>query len=55
MNVKAIFEVSSHWISGPQEKTEECDLKKMKTKGEMRSLLNAPQDPVKVGAWVRLT
>ena len=31
MNVKAIFEVSSPWISEPQEKAEECDLKKIKT------------------------
>ena len=40
--------------SESEEKAEECDLKKMKTKGEMRSLLNAPQDPVKISPQVRL-
>jgi hypothetical protein len=40
--------------SESDEKAEECDLKKMKTKGEMRSLLYAPQDPVRINLRVRL-
>ena len=38
-----------------QEKTEECNLKKIKTLEEVRSLLNAPHDPVRIVPQVRLT
>ena len=54
MNVKGIRSFIA-LDRNQRKKTEECDLKKMKTKGEMRSLLNAPQDPVRIGLMVRLT
>ena len=51
-----ILQVFFSWVELEiLEKAEECDMKKMKTGGEVRSLLNAPQDPVRIGPKVRLT